>query len=62
MKRKKHFVAPRVVNEFSIQLERGILVDSAGLTVSSMGQDLEVIDFTPAEEGQSENVYDVYWN
>jgi hypothetical protein len=62
MKRKKQFVTPRVVKEFSVQLERGILVDSAGFTVSSMGQDLEVIDFKPAEAGQPENEYDVFWN
>ena len=62
MKRKKQFVAPRVVKEFSVQLERGILVDSAGLTATSTGQDLEVFDFTPADPGEQENEYDVLWN
>lgn len=62
MKRKKQFVTPRVVQEFSVELERGILTDSAGLTATSMGQDLEVFDFTPAADGEQENEFNVVWD
>lgn len=59
MKRKKQFVAPRVVQEVRIQLEKDLLGRSVALdmTVSSMGQGVKNYDFSEDEEA----TYFVEW-
>ena len=59
MKRKKQFVAPRVVQEVRIQLEKDLLGKSVAIsmTVSSMGQGVENYDFSEDEEA----TYFVEW-
>ena len=60
MKQKKPFVAPRVIQEVSIQLEKDLLGGSIQneLTLKSMGISVENYDFS---EDIEENSYSVYW-
>lgn len=59
MKRKKPFVAPKVVQEVSVQLEKDLLGASIQdeLTLRSMGIEVDHYDFSESEE----NPYSVYW-
>lgn len=66
MKRKKQFISPQVLSQVELCLEGDLLVinDSAQyrMTASSMEQDLEVFDFTPAAPGSQANEYSVDWD
>ena len=57
---RKKFIAPRVLQVDSVQLERGILVASVrfNMTVSSMGQEIEEHSFDPNSEDYD---LEAYW-
>lgn len=58
MKRKK-FIAPKVLQAVSVQLERDLLGASVrfNMTVTSMGQEVKEYDFSPDSEE-----YETYWD
>ena len=58
MERKK-FIAPKVLQSVSVQLERDLLGASVRLnmTVTSMGQEVKEYDFGPESEE-----YETYWD
>ena len=60
MKRKKPFVAPRVIQEVSVQLEKDLLGASVqeALSITSMGIGVDHYDFS---EEIDNNPYGVYW-
>lgn len=57
---RKKFIAPRVLQVDSVQLERSILVASVrfNMTVSSMGQEIEEHSFDPNSEDYD---LEAYW-
>ena len=59
MERKK-FIAPKVLQAVSIQLERDLLGASVrfNMTVSSMGQEIEEHSFDPTDEDAD---LEAYW-
>ena len=59
MERKK-FIAPKVLQSVSVQLERDLLGASVrfNMTVSSMGQEIEEHSFDPTDEDAD---LEAYW-
>ena len=57
---RKKFIAPRVLQVDSVQLERSILVASVrfNMTVASMGQEIEEHSFDPTD---SDADLEAYW-
>ena len=57
---RKKFIAPRVLQVDSVQLERSILVASVrfNMTVSSMGQEIEEHSFDPNDPDAD---LEAYW-
>ena len=62
MRKKKLFVAPRVIQEVQIQLEKDLLQDSVslGTKLSSMGQGVETYTLSENPE-DTEASYFVEW-